>query len=575
MVGRGSFATVPPNACVPPTSPGRSRPAPPSRSLLRGECAIKASSSSSRADSAPAVELHGITKRFPGVVANHDVDITVRRGTVHALVGENGAGKSTLMKILYGMQKPDEGTISVDGEQVSFHSPGDAIARGIGMVHQHFMLADNLTVLENVVLGAEKLHGIAGRARARIMEISDAYGLGARPDVLVEDLGVADRQRVEILKVLYRGARTLILDEPTAVLVPQEVDALFDNLRELKAEGLTVIFISHKLGEVLSVADDITVIRRGTTVASVKPADVTRKQLAELMVGSELPSPETRESTVTDVPMLTVDSLSLSATDPDGVVRAVLDDVSFAIHRGEVLGIAGVEGNGQAELVQAIMGMRIPDGGSVVLDGEDVTHAPTRKRREGGIGYIPEDRQRHGLLLEAPLWENRILGHVTERPNSKGGLLDIKAARADTQRIVREYDVRTPGIDVTAASLSGGNQQKLIVGREMSHDPKLLIAAHPTRGVDVGAQAQIWDAIRAARREGLAVLLVSADLDELIGLSDTLRVMFRGRLVADADPATITPEELGSAMTGAASGTLQPSADRDGEPHETRGEDEA
>lgn len=255
------------------------------------------------------MELRGITKRFPGVVANHDIDIAVRRGTVHALVGENGAGKSTLMKILYGMQKPDEGTITVDGEQVSFGSPADAIDRGIGMVHQHFMLADNLTVLENVALGAEKLYGIAGKARARIQEISDAYGLGVRPDVLVEDLGVADRQRVEILKVLYRGARTLILDEPTAVLVPQEVDALFDNLRELKAEGLTVIFISHKLGEVLTVADDITVIRRGTTVASVHPADVTPKQLAELMVGSELPSPETRESTVTEVPMLTVDSL--------------------------------------------------------------------------------------------------------------------------------------------------------------------------------------------------------------------------------------------------------------------------
>ncbi|MGK5630804.1 ABC transporter ATP-binding protein [Streptomyces sp. URMC 123] len=509
------------------------------------------------AGAAPAVELHGITKRFPGVVANHDIHITVRRGTVHALCGENGAGKSTLMKILYGMQKPDEGTITIDGEQVTFHSPADAIARGIGMVHQHFMLADNLTVLENVVLGAEKLHGIGGRARAKIKEISDAYGLNVRPDVLVEDLGVADRQRVEILKVLYRGARTLILDEPTAVLVPQEVDALFDNLRELKAEGLTVIFISHKLGEVLSVADDITVIRRGTTVASVEPAETTPKQLAELMVGSELPSPETRESTVTDTPMLTVDNLRLNATDSDGVVRAVLDGISFTIHQGEVLGIAGVEGNGQAELVEAIMGMRDPDGGAITLDGRDISHLPTRKRREDGIGYIPEDRHRHGLLLEAPLWENRILGHVTERPNSRSGLLDLKAARADTERIVREYDVRTPGIEVTAASLSGGNQQKLIVGREMSHRPKLLIAAHPTRGVDVGAQAQIWDQIREARREGLAVLLISADLDELIGLSDTLRVMFRGRLVADADPATITPEELGSAMTGAATGHLE------------------
>ncbi|MCF3962946.1 ABC transporter ATP-binding protein [Streptomyces fuscigenes] len=497
-----------------------------------------------------------MTKRFPGVVANSDIDITVRKGTVHALCGENGAGKSTLMKILYGMQKPDEGTITIDGTAVSLGSPADAIARGIGMVHQHFMLADNLTVLENVALGSEKLYGIGGRARAKIRELSDAYGLNVRPDVLVEELGVADRQRVEILKVLYRGARTLILDEPTAVLVPQEVDALFDNLRGLKSEGLTVIFISHKLGEVLSVADEITVIRRGTTVGTADPRTTTSRQLAELMVGSELPSPETRESTVTDTPALTVNGLRLTATDSDGVVREVLDGIDFTIHQGEVLGIAGVEGNGQAELVEAVMGMRTPDSGRIVLADEDISTAPTRKRRESGIGYIPEDRHRHGLLLEAPLWENRILGHVTETPNSRRGLLDGRAARLDTERIIEEYDVRTPGIEVTAASLSGGNQQKLIVGREMSHHPKLLIAAHPTRGVDVGAQAQIWDQIRQARHEGLAVLLISADLDELIGLSDTLRVMYRGRLVADADPATITPEELGSAMTGAASGHL-------------------
>ncbi|WP_405945314.1 ABC transporter ATP-binding protein [Streptomyces sp. NBC_00932] len=513
------------------------------------------------ASSPPAVELRGITKRFPGVIANRDIDITVRKGTVHALCGENGAGKSTLMKILYGMQKPDEGTIAIDGDQAVFTSPADAIARGIGMVHQHFMLADNLTVLENVVLGGEKLYGIGTKARARVQEISNAYGLNVRPDALVENLGVADRQRVEILKVLYRGARTLILDEPTAVLVPQEVDALFDNLRELKSEGLTVIFISHKLGEVLSVADEITVIRRGTTVGTADPATTTLKQLAELMVGSELPSPETRESTVTDAPMLTLDGLKLTAVDTDGVVREVLSGISFTIHQGEVLGIAGVEGNGQAELVEAIMGMRDPDGGVITLDTTDISHAPTRKRRESGVGYIPEDRHRHGLLLEAPLWENRILGHVTERPNSRHGLIDAKAARADTERIIADYDVRTPGIDVTAASLSGGNQQKLIVGREMSHRPKLLIAAHPTRGVDVGAQAQIWDQIKEARREGLAVLLISADLDELIGLSDTLRVMYRGRLVADADPATITPEELGSAMTGAATGHLEHGGD--------------
>ncbi|MFD3678341.1 ABC transporter ATP-binding protein [Streptomyces sp. NPDC058613] len=544
----------------------------------QGECVINASSPP------PAVELHGITKRFPGVVANKDIAITVRKGTVHALVGENGAGKSTLMKILYGMQKPDEGTIAIDGEQVSFTSPGDAIARGIGMVHQHFMLADNLTVLENVVLGGEKLYGIGAKARKKIREISDAYGLGVRPDALVEDLGVADRQRVEILKVLYRGAKILILDEPTAVLVPQEVDALFDNLRELKSEGLTVIFISHKLGEVLKVADDITVIRRGTTVGTADPRNTTPKQLAELMVGAELPSPETRESTVTDIPMLTVAGLTVAqgglapvATEdtartpgssdtfvhePAAGGRLLLDDVNFTIHKGEILGIAGVEGNGQTELIEALMGMSSADAGVITLDGADITKSPVRKRREGGIGYIPEDRHRHGLLLESPLWENRILGHVTEAPNSKRGVLDLKAARKDTERIVREYDVRTPGIEVTAASLSGGNQQKLIVGREMSHNPKFLIAAHPTRGVDVGAQAQIWDAIREARREGLAVLLISADLDELIGLSDTLRVIYRGRLVADADPATVTPEELGTAMTGAASGHLEATDNR-------------
>jgi simple sugar transport system ATP-binding protein len=520
-----------------------------------------------------AVELAGITKRFPGVVANHDIHLKVRKGTVHALVGENGAGKSTLMKILYGMQKPDEGTIAVDGTQVAFSSPGDAIARGIGMVHQHFMLADNLTVLENVVLGSEKLFGIGGRARRKIVELSERYGLGVRPDVLVEELGVADRQRVEILKVLYRGARILILDEPTAVLVPQEVDALFANLRELKAEGLSVIFISHKLGEVLSVADDITVIRRGTTVGTAVPSETTPRQLAELMVGSELPTPETAESTVTDRAVIEVEDLTVFAKGSvstgkgsasllmdqveRGAVRLVLDHVSFTIHAGEVMGIAGVEGNGQTELIDALIGLKGADSGVIRFAGEDITAWATRKRREGGIGYIPEDRHRHGLLLEAPLWENRILGHVTEQPNAKGIWLDPKGAQADTRRIVEEYDVRTPGIDVTAASLSGGNQQKLIVGREMSHKPRFLIAAHPTRGVDVGAQAQIWDQIRAARREGLAVLLISADLDELIGLSDTLRVIYNGKLVADADPATITPEELGSAMTGAASGHLE------------------
>jgi simple sugar transport system ATP-binding protein len=512
-----------------------------------------------------AVSLSGIGKRFPGVIANHDVSLEVRPGTVHALVGENGAGKSTLMKILYGVQKPDEGTIVVNGETVQFSSPADAIKHGIGMVFQHFQLADNLTVLENVVLGAEKLHGIGDKARAEVVRISQAYGFELDPDELVETLGVGERQRVEILKVLYRGAKIIILDEPTAVLVPQEVDALFDNLRELKREGNTLLFISHKLDEVRAIADDITVLRRGTTVTTVKPDEVTQHQLAELMVGEELPTPGTEESTVTEREVLEVRDLRV--TDVTG--RDVLADISFTIHAGEVLGIAGVEGNGQTELVEAVIGMVKPSSGVVELSDHDITSWGTRERRAAGIGYIPEDRHRHGLLLDAPLWENRILGHQTREPSVKGQWINRDGAREDAQRIVEQYDVRTPGIDTTARALSGGNQQKFIVGREMSGEPKLLIASHPTRGVDVGAQAAIWDHIRDARRSGLAVLLISADLDELIGLSDSVKVILRGRIVGDFDPQTVTPQELGAAMTGAqavAAGDPSPQASDDHRP---------
>jgi simple sugar transport system ATP-binding protein len=484
------------------------------------------------------------------VVANFDIDLVVQRGHVHAIVGENGAGKSTLMKTLYGMHKPDEGSVSIDGKPASFSSPSDAIAAGIGMVHQHFLLADNLTVLENIVLGAEPSRlGVLNvrAARKKISEISTSYGLGIRPDDLVEDLGVGARQRVEICKVLYRGAKILILDEPTAVLVPHEVDELFANLRDLKAEGLTVLFISHKLDEVLRVADEITVIRRGTTVRTVLPGEVSSRQLAELMVGSELPVPVLRESTVTQI--VELDVAHLTVTSSDG--RAVVDDVSLQIRRGEIVGLAGVEGNGQAELVEAIMGIRPSTSGTVRLGDAEMTSWGTRRRRATGVAFIPEDRHRQGLLLEAPLWENRMLGHQTEAPNVRGWWIDRVGAKRDTRRIVEAFDVRTPGIEVPAASLSGGNQQKLIVGREMSGAPKVLIAAHPTRGVDVGAQAAIWDHLRNARAAGLAVLLISADLDELIGMSDTLKVILRGRIVGDVDPRHVTPEELGSAMTGA------------------------
>ena len=500
---------------------------------------------------APAVKLTGITKRFPGVVANSDINIEVRRGTVHALVGENGAGKSTLMKTLYGMHQPDEGTIEVNGSQLVFHSPADAIAAGIGMVHQHFMLADYLTVWENIVLGAEPVAGgrlDARGARSRINEIAKRYGLGVDVDAPVEDLGVGARQRVEILKVLYRGAKILILDEPTAVLVPQEVDELFGNLRELKSEGLTIIFISHKLDEVRAIADDITVIRRGTTVGTADPKTVTNRQLAEMMVGSALPVPELRESTVTDRVVLRLGDVRVVG----GTGRDVLTSIDLTIHAGEVVGIAGVEGNGQAELVDAIMGIRPLAEGSIELSGQDISRTSTLRRREAGIGFIPEDRHRQGLILEGSLWENRVLGHQTRKPSASGMLINRAAAKEDTRRIVEAFDVRTPGIEVKAASLSGGNQQKLIVGREMSENPVLLIASHPTRGVDVGAQAAIWEHLRAARAAGLAVLLISADLEELIGMSDTLQVILRGRLVGTYNPREVTPEQLGGAMTGAA-----------------------
>jgi simple sugar transport system ATP-binding protein len=497
-------------------------------------------------DADVVVRLRGIGKTFPGVIANDDVNIDVRRGTVHAIVGENGAGKSTLMKILYGVQRPDSGTIEINGTAVDLGSPADAIDAGVGMVFQHFMLADNLTVLENVVLGSEKLHGIGAGARTEISRISDAYGLDIDPDAMVADLGVGARQRIEILKVIFRGAKIIILDEPTSVLVPQEVEALFDNLRELKGEGLAVIFISHKLDEVLSVADTVTVVRRGTTIDTVAASSVTAQELAELMVGSELPSPSTEESTVTTDVILQVEGLTMP-----GPSRKLLSDVSFTIHAGEILGVAGVEGNGQSELVEAIMGMRSNTTGRIAVDEVNIADLSTRERRESGIGYIPADRHRHGLLLEAPLWENRILGHQTREPNVSGPLIDRAGARADTQRIVEEYDVRTPSIDVLARALSGGNQQKLIIGREMSGKPQLLVASHPTRGVDVGAQAAIWEHIKRARHDGLAVLLISADLDELIGLSDTIQVILRGEMVGTFDPATVTPKELGSAMTGA------------------------
>ncbi len=501
---------------------------------------------------ANAIELRGITKRFPGVVANDNVSLTVKEGEIHAICGENGAGKSTLMKILYGMQPPDEGVMLVNGVEVSFGSPTDAIEAGIGMVHQHFMLAEQFSVLENIILGSEPTLG-GGRidfsaARAQLAEVSEAYGLDVDPDDLVETLEVGERQRVEIIKVLFRGARILILDEPTAVLVPQEVEALFQNLRELQAGGATIIFIDHKLQEVLDISDTVTVIRRGKTVGTVAADSVTAADLAELMVGSELPTPETSDSTVTDEVALAVNGVTVNG--PEG--RPIVHDVSLKIHRGEVVGVAGIEGNGQTELVEAIIGTRTADAGTIELLGRDISADSVRHRREAGIGYVPQDRHREGLLLDAPLWENAALGHQTKEPYANGFWISRSGSRQQTEVIRSEFDVRTPNVDVAARALSGGNQQKLILGREMTSGLSLLIAAHPTRGIDVGAQADVWNDIREARASGMATLLISADLDELIGLSDTIVVMYHGRLVATLDPAEVTPRSLGGYMTGAA-----------------------
>ena len=465
-------------------------------------------------------------------------------------MGENGAGKSTLMKIIYGMVHPDEGTIRINGEVVRFRSPKDAIDLGIGMVHQHFMLADNFTVLENVILGSEPRRGLEIDFRVasdRISQLGETYGLRLDPARRVDVLSVGERQRVEIIKVLYRGAQILILDEPTAVLVPQEVDDLFDSIRDLKAEGVTVLFISHKLDEVLSIADTITVMRDGRTVGTTTPDEVDAGRLAEMMIGSELPSPETRESTVQDEVLLNVTDLSLVSEEG----RAILSGITFEVRKGEIVGIAGVEGNGQAQLVDSLLGLEPTATGLIELEGTDISHREARERRGAGIGLIPEDRQHQGLLLPSPLWENAALGHQYRAPYAKGPWIDRRGARAQTEEIVRRFDVKTPSVDVPATALSGGNQQKLVVGREIVADPVVLVAAQPTRGIDIGAQAAVWEELKRARVAGMGILLVSADLDELIGLSDTLHVLFEGRLVAQLDPDEVTPELLGSYMTGA------------------------
>ena len=516
------------------------------------------------------IELRGISKFFPGVIANEDINLSVREGEIHAICGENGAGKSTLMKIIYGMQPPDEGEILVRGREVRLRSPRHAISCGIGMVHQHFMLADNLSVLENVILGAEPTnlgYILKHQAEEQVAKLSEDYGLDVSIHAPVEELAVGQRQKVEIIKALFRGVDILILDEPTSVLVPQEVEDLFVAMNGMKAQGKTLLFIDHKLDEVLEIADRITVLRAGHSVATIDKADATAHDLAEMMIGSELPVPEIYEEGTGEEVLLRVDNVSLSAVEADSQ-KEILKDISISVHKGEIVGIAGVEGNGQTELMEVLLGTRKAASGKIFMEGEDIVKWATRKRREEKLGFIPEDRHKMGLMLPSPLWENAMLGHQGLKPYAAGGFwLRPRSSKAKCKEIVADFDVRTPGVKVPADALSGGNQQKLIIGREMSMHPKVLIAAHPTRGIDVGAQAAVWDDLKLARQEGLAVLLISADLDELIGLSDKLLVIFRGEIVAELDPSEVTPRELGSYMTGAA----QPAAESETHSHADSG----
>ena len=511
---------------------------------------------------AEAIRLENITKTFPGVLANDNINFSVQQGEIHAICGENGAGKSVLMKTLYGMHSPDSGKIFVNGQEVSFHSPKDAIKNGIGMVHQHFMLADNLSVLENVILGSEPQQGgmINFKAAAKdISRLNETYGLNIDLNENIETLSIGERQKVEIIKALYRGAKILILDEPTAVLVPHEVEELFNNLREMKAQGETIIFIDHKLDEVLEISDRITVLRAGKTIDTVDKTETNAKDLAEMMVGSSLPTPDTTPGTLQETIALDVKSLYVKGDRDETAVSGA----SLEIHKGEIVGLAGVEGEGQIELIQTILGIRKPIEGQISMltrkqdgpeDFQDITDMHISDRRTSGLGYIPSDRFRLGILTEAPLWENAMLGHQKQEPYSRNGFwLTRRNAIAKTQDIIKDFDVRTPGPDVPIHALSGGNQQKLCIGREMAMNPSVLLAAHPTRGIDVGAQAAVWDDLKQARSEGLAILLVSADLDELIGLSDRLLVIFGGQIVADMDPSSVTPRELGAHMTGAKS----------------------
>jgi general nucleoside transport system ATP-binding protein len=495
------------------------------------------------------LELRGITKRFPGIVANDHIDFDLRRGEVHALLGENGAGKSTLMNVLYGLYHPDEGEIRINGKPVKIGSPGEAIEHGIGMVHQHFMLIPVMTVAENIILATEpRKAGVFldnDAADRRVRDLSASFSFAVDPDARIENVTVGQQQRVEILKALYRGADILILDEPTAVLTPQEADELFGILKTLLREGMSIIFISHKLREVLDIADRITVLRRGKKIQTVPREGATQEGLARLMVGREVLLRVEKAPATPSEPLLVVEKLAVFDDRGLPAVR----DVSFEVRAGEIVGVAGVDGNGQTELIDALTGLRKPSSGRVLVGGRDVTGHSARRHLDEGLGHIPEDRQLRGLVLDFTLAENLTLHDFEKEPFAKLGWLRPGRMIAWARGLLKEFDVRGGGPKTRASALSGGNQQKVVVAREVARDPRALIAAQPTRGLDVGAIEFVHRRLVEERDDGRAVLLISLELDEVLSLSDRILVLYEGRIVAEYGP-DVSEEELGIAMTG-------------------------
>ena len=499
-------------------------------------------------DTQNAIEMRNIVKRFPGVVANAGVSFSVAKGEIHALLGENGAGKSTLMNILFGLYQPDEGEILVDGKEVHFHSPRDAVNAGLGMVHQHFKLIPRFTVAENIILGSEGPGVLLDRASAerKVGDLAEAYGLRLDPKARVEDLPVGLRQRVEIVRALYQGGTTLILDEPTALLTPQEVEELYGILERLRADGGTIVFITHKLREVAAISDRVTVIQRGRTVGTHHTSATTAPQLAELMVGRNVKLQVDRTPGNPGEVLLEADHLR---SEPAHGKHAV-DDLSLNVRGGEIVGICGVEGNGQSELIEMLAGLRKPESGLVRIAGTDVTGQNPNKLREAGLSYIPEDRHDRGFVLDFSLTENMLLGNLNVKPFSEGGRIDYPATEAITHEGMEKFDVRAPSSAVPARTLSGGNQQKLIIAREMYRQPKVILAVQPTRGLDVGAIEFVHKQLMEQRDGGHAILVVSFELDEVLDLSDRILVLFGGRIVGEFINGQVDRATLGLLMGG-------------------------